>query len=685
MSHEKGEYLLSIEPILGTSDHDDANFLAYFVGSTAPNNVEDGVSQVPNPERQLRAIAKFLADQPDDREILIVVHGYNTSLGSFSRSANGEANPNPSGVKGWYESIKNHIAEHYFSKSLKTTSASEMIKPKGLVLLGYRWSSEVINGIENDSLKSKFNYAAQSLPALLKLLLIVGALGFLISVAAILITPYNALVIEIASLLVLILTLATASIVLALLLLRLSGYFRDSYRANNYGVPDLVELIRQLDNFIVDESPGFAAEDNPIAKRAAKENYWQEKTTKRIKLSFIGHSMGGFVVTNTLRILSDVFDQGSIGNFNTENKSKAPSSEIGHVFSLGRLVLVAPDIPAESIISGRANFLSSSLRRFEEAYLFSNEGDMALRLASTAANYFNFPAKTQAGGYRLGNVTVSKDRYKPEQPPDQATLKTTPDQKVVSFGVVNLDQQGELIGAKPRKTNEGDRGIETAKVDIKISSPQASKTVQVSSFLNYLFILPGQPLSRRQSELLYSDRKPIAELFTFFDCTDYQEVYPQRREGKPKKMGVLTHVLEKEFLNFFDHSSLAIDFLSGKIDTHGGYFNDGDARSLQKVNKPWTKPEARVSKQLIYGLACLGFQNLLLSVAHDYSDVAAELSAPQDIATLGAIASTVDHRKQALLAFSKLCKARGIQVLLAPERYNRDILNIWTEDDRIGY
>jgi len=43
--------------------------------------------------------------------------------------------------------------------------------------------------------------------------------------------------------------LATISVsfVLTLFLLRTIGYLRDSYRASNYGVPDSVELIRQLD------------------------------------------------------------------------------------------------------------------------------------------------------------------------------------------------------------------------------------------------------------------------------------------------------------------------------------------------------------------------------------------------------------------------------------------------------
>ena len=59
-------------------------------------------------------------------------------------------------------------------------------------------------------------------------------------------------------------------------------------------------------------------------------------------------------------------------------KSAPPSNAIGNVFSLRRLVLVAPDIPAETLLSSRGNFLASALSRFDEAYLFSNEGDEIL-------------------------------------------------------------------------------------------------------------------------------------------------------------------------------------------------------------------------------------------------------------------------------------------------------------------
>jgi hypothetical protein len=136
------------------------------------------------------------------------------------------------------------------------------------------------------------------------------------------------------------------------------------------------------------------------------------------------------VVTNVVRILSDVFDPASIVR-NIRGKKiesreadefaaqkvvepemlEKVTADIGHVFSLVRLVLVSPDIPAEALIGNRANFLKSSLRRFKEAYLFSNEGDEVLRMISTAANYFSFPTRSRDYGYRLENVEVLSENF----------------------------------------------------------------------------------------------------------------------------------------------------------------------------------------------------------------------------------------------------------------------------------
>ena len=80
---------------------------------------------------------------------------------------------------------------------------------------------------------------------------------------------------------------------------------------------------------------------------------------------------------------------------------------IGEFFILDRLILVAADIPVWSITSGRSNYLASCLRRFKNTFLFVNDADMVLRLASTLANYFVFPSGTRMGGYRLGNLSIA--------------------------------------------------------------------------------------------------------------------------------------------------------------------------------------------------------------------------------------------------------------------------------------
>lgn len=173
--------------------------------------------------------------------------------------------------------------------------------------------------------------------------------------------------------------------VLTLTALRFSVYFRDQYRAAHYGAPDLLDIIRQIDKRLLELQPD---------KR------------HHVGLSFIGHSMGGYVVTNTIRVLSDVFWDNPDGSGSHPTKGL-----IGNVFQLRNLVLVSPDIPAEAIMSNSANFLKSALKRFQEVYLFCNEGDEVLRQISTAVNYFAFPTGDRRFGYRLGNIGVAGKPY----------------------------------------------------------------------------------------------------------------------------------------------------------------------------------------------------------------------------------------------------------------------------------
>ena len=455
-----------------------------------------------------------------------------------------------------------------------------------------------------------------------------------------------------------ILLLATVSfaILLALILLRLSTYFRDNYRATNFGVPDLVELLRQVDQAVfnallvrhLEEGEVKAVlqathtpieewqqadldkrldiwENFPVGEEKEKLfNHLSSRISKKlngVKLSFIGHSMGCFVVTNTLRILSDVFDHRAIDGI--------PTKEIGRVYRLERLVLVAPDIPVETIMPRRANFLRSALLRCEESYVFCNEGDLALRLASTAANYFSFPAKTRSSGYRLGNVTAKRFDDK-----DDFNNRRIGDKE---YGIVNLQ--------------DGDVDYPFNQLEIRASN-QEHLLLQKLRDRDDL-IQEKIPGARREAI--------VADLFTYFDCTDYRDQesenpsvelppVPHAQSGR----GIVTYALRKAALNLVDYITLSLAYFvkfPREINTHGGYFR------------------GEFSQQVMYRIAFTGFSEFLTwfqaKGAEEEKDAEGKpTSTPY----------TVEERQAFLNQFSEYCRSRGIQVILAPSRYNRNVL-----------
>jgi hypothetical protein len=359
-------------------------------------------------------------------------------------------------------------------------------------------------------------------------------------------------------------------IVLALIALRFSTYPSDRYRATHYGVIDVVEFIRQLERAVIraviteleQQSEGPKEKYSSIRDieeiNKIVENINEDKLSKkkRIRLSFISHSLGCEVVTQTIRILSDVFDP----NLREQDK---PSSHIGGVFKLGRIVLVAPDIPVESILSSRSNFLKSALRRCEEAYAFSNEADLALRLASTAANYFSFPSRSRFRGYKLGNITVkhSSDRNK----------RNLPNQ----YGIINLDRNQDF---QPHENLEI-RASDIERITIAELTEEKNKEIKRSL-----------------------QEETVADFLTYFDCTDYVE--PGIKD--PKRKGIVSYAQQKLALKiWFDYIYLSFAFFLGiprRIDVHGGYF------------------EGEFSQKLIYDLAFLGYQELLNSYKDSEND-----------------------------------------------------------------
>lgn len=533
--------------------------LGYYINSTAAINIEDNPLPTDNTlvVARIRAIADYLIAS-NEPQVVISIHGYGTQRSDAQQR---------------YQKIHNH--------------AATICKPHTAVFLGYLWPSEKPTGDASlgSSSQTKLWDAISALPVLLSGII---SSGFILSViTAILLfktDDFNALLTP-----VLIISLLAFTFVFTLVLLRLSTYFRDHYRATNYGVLDLVELIRQLDQAVAE-------------KLELKESLSKER---RIKLSFIGHSMGCFIVTNTIRILSDVFDTNSI--------AQNPPSDIGRVFSLGRLVLVAPDIPAESIMPRRANFLRSSLRRCEEAYVFSNEGDMALRLASTTANYFSFPARKRSSGYRLGNVTVK--HFGDENDRTNYTMKDE------NYGIINL-KEGELeLPFKCLEVRASDREHHSLE-ELRDSKVQTET-------------MPGA-----QGDV-------IADVFTYFDCTDYVDLQEDLKGSDVKKQpsGIVSFALRKAALNLWDYASLNLSYFKqslgfGGVNVHGGYFSG-----------IW-------SQQMMYGLAFLGFRQFLRSLPQ------APISGDE----------SSEGMKERLNVLATHCQQKGIQVVLAPIRYEKDIL-----------
>ena len=345
-------------------DHETPAVPAFFIESTAPNNLDDkdGAQvktpdycvEIPTAQAAIDRIAEKLAEQAEPK-LVITVHGFN--------------------------SPRDAVLETY-KKSFLAVNQDTAIHGRGVVCVGYRWPSERVG--------TPWPSALWAAPWFLlgTLFVALGAVYFVNFVLDLCVLG-NSVRIAVTAV-----TAMMAIIPITLFLLRLIVYFRDGYRATTYGVPDLVDIVRLID---------------------ARLDERQKVLGKNVRadLSFIGHSMGGFVVTNAVRILSDVFSPAAkpktmasgVGAVR-DDADLEERSHIGKVFRLRRLVLVSPDVPAEVLLSGRANALRSSLDRFQEAHLFSNEGDEVLRNISTTANFFALPTKRREFGYRLGNAGV---------------------------------------------------------------------------------------------------------------------------------------------------------------------------------------------------------------------------------------------------------------------------------------
>ena len=510
----------------------------YFIESTAPNNVDDsphatapaGVTPI-DPDRAVEDIASHLSGAAHPN-LVVMIHGFN--------------NPQRAVLTAYAEG----------SRAIERDPA--ICNRAGLVCVGYRWPSEKMG--------EPWRATLGALPSFPSWLLWGGAVLFLLYPFLGVLTGLRGLPLAVFGHLVSILGWTLIGAIVGAALLRATAYFRDSYRAANYGAPDLIEIIRRIDRSILEH-------DLPTAGTSGVKTRTEQN---RVQLSFIGHSMGGLVVTNAIRVLSDLFAKDAFRprlNAGTVNEHTGGSLEtlspnIGNVLRLMRFVLASPDISAEALLSNRANFLAASLRRFREAYLFSNEGDEVLRQVSTTANYFSFPTKSWRNGYRLGNVEILSREYGVIEFRKELLLEA------LRVGYYTLQELYE--------------GLRTARKEVAKA--------------------PGSVQNR------------LPELFSYFDCTDYVDVTDS--SGQPKSL--LTFALNKKKfdaerrMSAWDHISLLWSYVFRQNpNVHGGYF------------------EGNLCRQIIYRLACLGFDDTV--TAYD-----------------------------GLAAFSDECRKKQLKVLLSP-------------------
>jgi hypothetical protein len=466
----------------------------YLIESTAPDNVDPPPDKdVQNPPG-LSPVATDIAvkeivdrlvppEEPADASLVVMVHGFNT--------------PRSRALDFYKDALEALVGD-------KTAIFGD--DRRRIVCIAYRWPSESVGSVLSSS--------GSAMPLLLSWLFVGAAIVLVADAVGWIAADFHWAAYWPAWLFTLG-AVALVAMIVILLLLRAIVYFRDVYRATNYGVPDLVEVIRQIDRAASKAADALARQDG--------------RPRKRIALSFIGHSMGGLVVTNAIRVLSDVFDPDVIlttlsGENRRERGAQAATDQVpgrlGHVFSLERFVLASPDIPAETLLSARANFLASSLRRFNEAYLLSNEGDEVLLMISTIVNYFTFPTRSRNYGYRLGNIEILSEGFG----------------TIASHGLLSNLRVGDRTLAKlsQEKTREG-----------------------------------------------AADPTEVAEAFTYFDCTDYVDE-PGRHGYLSEALNVKAHDPERS-MSYWQHMRLLVRYLlPGKlhIDVHGGYFKGDLTRQL---------------------------------------------------------------------------------------------------------
>ena len=195
----------------------------YFIESTAPNNVDDTdqistdplphLQLIPNSDDAVRQIAADLA-KGKHPNLVVMVHGFN--------------NPKPD------------VLKTYTAAAIAVNRDQAIRSREGLVCLGYRWPSEKMG--------QPWHGTWDAMPTLPTWILYLGAILSIVPFVFFYFAPDSHWAFDvlrflrniIADHLATMIGLTLAGLVLTAALLRVIVYFRDNYRASNYGIPDLI-------------------------------------------------------------------------------------------------------------------------------------------------------------------------------------------------------------------------------------------------------------------------------------------------------------------------------------------------------------------------------------------------------------------------------------------------------------
>jgi hypothetical protein len=293
-------------------------------------------------------------------EVTIRVHGYNNRRDDFEESILEDSEPQ------------------------RLNRGADSFRPPGSFYIGYWWQSE---GLGSRVSLGDTAQAIYKSPAVGWVLFFLPVLGLLLRFAAH--VPPDSLV---GWILAPFFRAPTTELLLGagviLILLRLSTYLRDRYRALHYGVPDFGEFVREVTRNIHDRM---------------KPELASGLASPMVTVNVIGHSMGALVLINAFRVLCDYFS--------VDEENGTPSKTIGPdgIIGLGKMILCAADIPALMATPDHNNYFLSVLRRFDKLHVLSSDRDVVLKWLSLVANWASEPRYDMAGR-KLGNLYLASRR-----------------------------------------------------------------------------------------------------------------------------------------------------------------------------------------------------------------------------------------------------------------------------------